>query len=280
MAKITEGSPEWFEVRRRITADYIRASDAIGVAASSIRRILHDWQTMDDELKSALFHSAVIHFARPFSYKRDYGGDGLKHRAGFDQELHGHLIDLRHSLVAHHDNDVLRAWVGHQNFDLAHNGIQYTVMVSTCAAVKALHTIQEKSVAERYLSHIMACEAFFQEAARRELSAIHEMALRFPAAVDAGTGEVQPIPIEQQVTTTQVPSMVNFGPSGIPEPQFPLPRFPLPQGSYQYRTAAMTFFRTGKIEIETPSGTALIEISDRPTADAAPSTDDADPSPS
>jgi hypothetical protein len=275
MAKTAEGSPEWFRVRQRATADYIRASDAIGVAASSIKRILHDWQTMDDELKSALFHSAVIHFARPFSYRRDYGGNDLKHRAGFDQELHGHLIDLRNSLVAHHENDVLRAWVGHQNYDLTHNGIRYTALIATGAVVKALHTIREKSVAERYSSHITACMLFFREAAGRELSAIHEMALRFPAAADAGSGvvQVQPVPIERQVMTTQVPSMVNFGSSRIPEPQFPLPL-----DSYQYRTAAMEFYRT-KIEIETPSGTALIELSDRPTTDASPSTDDTDASP-
>jgi hypothetical protein len=273
MAKVTEGSPEWFGVRRRITANHIRALDAIEVAASLIKRILHEWQTMDDELKSALFHSAVIHFARPFSYKRDYGGDGLKHHAGFDQELHGHLIGLRHSLVAHHDNDVLRAWVGHQKLDLTLNGTQYTAMIATCAAVKALHTIQNKSVAERYSSHITACVAFFREVAERELSAIHEMALRFPAAVDAGSGAVQPIPIKQQVTTTQVPSMINLGASRIPEPQFPLPQFLLPQDSYLYRTAAMTHFRTGKIEIETPSGKALLELSDHPLPDSSTSTD-------
>jgi hypothetical protein len=31
-------------------------------------------RTLDDELKSALFHSAIVHFARPFYKQRHYGG--------------------------------------------------------------------------------------------------------------------------------------------------------------------------------------------------------------
>ena len=205
MAKITEGSLEWFRVRRRVAADYIRALDAIEAAGASIKRILNEWQTLDDELKSALLHSAVIHYTRPFTYKPDYGGKRLKHHAGFDKELHGHLIDLRNSLVAHHDNDVLRAWVGHQYYDLTLSGTQYTAMIATCAVVKALHTIHDRSVAERYASHITACVTFFRRIAEDELSAIHEMALRLPeTANEANTrsGTVEPVPIKQQVTTT------------------------------------------------------------------------------
>jgi hypothetical protein len=271
MPQVTAGSPKWFGARRRVAANYIRAVDALEAAGSSIRRILHEWLAMDDELKSALFYSAVIHFARPFSYKRDYGGDGLKRHAGFDQELHNHLIDLRHSLVAHHDNDVLRAWVGHQHYNLTLSGAQYTGMIATCAVVKVLHTVQAKSVAERYASHIAACVTFFRRIAEDELSAIHEMALRFPGAaeVNAGSGAVEPVPIKQQVTTTRVPSMINLGSSRIPEPQFPLPQFPMPQDSYLYRTVAMTHFRTGKIEIDTPSGKVLLELSDRPLPDGS-----------
>jgi len=270
MAKIAEGSPEWFKVRRCAIADYIRASDAIGVAASSIHRILDDWETMDDEIKRALFHSAVIHFARPFSDRRDYGGSKLKRRAGFDRELHDHLIDLRHDLVAHHNNDVLRSWVGHLKFELPHNGTQYTAIVATGAVVKALHTIKDKSVAERYASHITTCMLFFQETAGRELAAIHEMKLRFPAAVDdARLGAFQPVPIEQQVTMTPLPGMLQYGSSQIPEP-----RFPLPQDSYNYRTTVMEFART-RVEIETPLGPILIEISDPPTPDRSAGPDDA-----
>jgi hypothetical protein len=230
---------------------------------------------LDDVLKSALLHSAVIHYTRPFNSKRDYGGNKLKQHAGFDRELHDHLFDLRNSLVAHHDNDVLRAWVGHQYYDLTLSAAHYTGMIATCAVAKALHTIQDRSVAERYASHITACVTFFQRKAEDAVAAIHKMALRFPEAAEAntGSGAGEPVPVKQQVTTTQVPSMIYLGSSRIPEPQFPMPQFPMPQGSYLYRTVAATHFRSGKIEIDTPAGKVLLELSDCPTPDGSPSTD-------
>jgi hypothetical protein len=108
------------------------------------------------------------------------------------------------------------------------------------------------------------------------------MALRFPEATKANTGSGvgEPVPIREQVTTTQVPSMINFGSSRIPEPQFPMPQSPMPQDSYLYRTVGVTYVRTGKIEIDTPTGKVLLELSDSPTPDGSLSTDDADPSPS
>ena len=125
MAKLADGSREWFRVRQRQVADYVRALDALEIAVASTTRMIGQWEVLDDELKSALFHSALIHYARPFTDRREYGGKELRRQAGFDEELHGHLIDLRHWLVAHHDNDVLRALVGDQNVDLTHDGARF-----------------------------------------------------------------------------------------------------------------------------------------------------------
>src|SRR5689334_8109063 len=57
MSQIVEGSPEWFRRRRRVAADYVRALDSIEQAAAAIERLVRDWDTLDDQLKSSLLHS-------------------------------------------------------------------------------------------------------------------------------------------------------------------------------------------------------------------------------
>ena len=77
MPKLTEGSPAWFRRCRRQANDDLRAQDCIAQADRMIDLMLRDWDTLDSDLKAALHSGAVIHYARPFSYKPDYGGKAL-----------------------------------------------------------------------------------------------------------------------------------------------------------------------------------------------------------
>jgi hypothetical protein len=175
--KIISGDPEWFRTRRLAAANCLRALDNVSQAAIAIDRILADWKKLDTELKSALLYSSVIHYARPFCYRKDYGGKKLRSRPGFDSELHEHLVNLRNELIAHQDNETLRAIVGHGYCDLALSGTTTTALISTQCVVKALHRINNVDVAKRYASHFASCIAGFQEMMNEHLEAIHDMAL-------------------------------------------------------------------------------------------------------
>jgi len=261
MSQIVEGSPEWFRRRRRVAADYVRALDSIEQAAAGIERLVRDWDTLDDQLKSSLLHSVVMHYARPFSFKRDYGGKRLHHDPSFDVELHAHLLSLRHNLIAHHRNETLRAQVGHGYAELNLSGTITSALFSTHCVVKALHSIENKSVAERYALHMTVCVESLKQIAAEHLEAIHKVALTVPdnASADMDTSASTEMPIEQSVFRARIPTVLEMGAARIPNPTFPLP-----PNAYKYRLSQITHFRQGTYEIQTPLGKAVITLSELP----------------
>jgi hypothetical protein len=235
--------------------------DSIEQGAAAIERMLRDWKTLDDQLRSALLHSAVIHYARPFSFKPDYCGNRLHNHRRFDSDLHTHLLELRHNLIAHHRNETLRAQVGHGYSELNLSGTKTTVLISTHCVVKALHCIENRTVAEGLSRHLAACVECLKQIAADHLAAIHDMALEVPenASADADTSASSGIPIEQSVFCTRIPTVLEMGAARIPDPVFPLP-----PDAYKYRLAAITHFRKGTYKIATPLGEATIELNDLP----------------
>jgi hypothetical protein len=262
MAKIVEGSPEWFRRRRRVAADYVRALDSIEEAAAAIDRLLRDWDILDDQLKSSLLHSAVMHYARPFSDKHDYGGKALHRHPSFDVGLHVHLLKLRNNLIAHHKNETLRAQVGHGYAELNLSGTLTSALISTHCVVKALHSIENRTVAERYAQHLTVCVECLKQIATKHLEAIHNVALTVPnnAMAETDTLATSEVPIEQSVFGARIPAVLEMGAARIPNPTFPLR-----QDAYKYRLYASTHFRQGTYEIETPLGKAVITLSDLPS---------------
>jgi hypothetical protein len=228
---------------------------------------LQDWDHLDDELKSALLYSAIIHYARPFCFKKNYGGKKLRNSVGFDAELHEHLVNLRNELIAHQDNETLKAIVGHGYCDLALSGTTTTALISTQCAVKALHRINNKDVARRYTSHLESCISSLQEIMNNHLEEIHDMALKYSENADADTQTLASdrLPIEEAILRAPVPTALEARAARILHPPFPLPT-----DAYQYRVASVTHFRTGKHEIQTPLGTAIIELSDQPFPEPLP----------
>jgi len=65
----------------------------------------------DHMLVSSFFHMGVIRYAKPFtptifnSRRMVYGYKKLKGSAGFSEDLHKHILDVRSTLVAHDDLD-------------------------------------------------------------------------------------------------------------------------------------------------------------------------------
>jgi hypothetical protein len=261
MKQSAEGWPTWFRTRRRAAADYVRALDSIEQAAAAIERILRDWSILDDQLKSSLLHSAVIDYARPFSFKPNYGGRRLHRHPLFDLELHGHLLELRNKLIAHHVNETLRAQVGHGYAELSVSGSRTTVLIATHCVVKALHSIENRTVAERYARHLAVCVDCLRQIAGERLEAIHNTALQLPgeAAADMDRSASSNLTVEQAVFRTRIPSVLEIGAERIPNPVFALP-----PDAYKYRIAAITHFRIGTYEIETPEGQVVIKLSDLP----------------
>lgn len=82
----------------------IKAYQNLRGSASGFERLFKLVDSEDHILLSALFHMAVIKYAKPFVHKPiAYPIKHLKRRPGFSTEVHDHLIKVRHTLIAHDD---------------------------------------------------------------------------------------------------------------------------------------------------------------------------------
>jgi len=100
---LKEGTAEWFKARKRELLAHIRALDDFSnVHGLATRLVENVGEEIDDteQLRGALFMSAVVTYARPFlKTKNKYGETSgaypirrLKDDGRFDAKLHEHLM--------------------------------------------------------------------------------------------------------------------------------------------------------------------------------------------
>jgi hypothetical protein len=160
MGKIAEGTPEWFKDQKRIMVSHARALDCITSARRSVASLIANWENPDPEVRAALHSAAVISYARPFSRNRDdfgkwpsYPVQRLERTRAFDPSLHGHLVDLRNKIIAHHDSEYLSAKLLISSVELS-IGAQVPIAVSV--HVQSLYSIEDREIAYRYAAHFDA----------------------------------------------------------------------------------------------------------------------------
>jgi hypothetical protein len=132
--------------------------------------------------------------------------------------------------------------------------------------VKALHSIENRAVAQRYAKHLAVCVECLKQIAAERLETIHQVALTVPnnATADTDTSTLGELTIEQSVFRAQIPTVLETGTERIPNPIFPLP-----SNAYEYRVSELTYFRQGTYEIETPLGKVVITLRDLPFIEGA-----------
>lgn len=100
------GSKEWFDIQKKHVLREVRAADSFAVALTNVRRLLEGWTSWDAVVSSALHSRAVISYVEPSIHEPwSYQTKELKDIRGFDRELHEHLLQLRHKLIAHSDEE-------------------------------------------------------------------------------------------------------------------------------------------------------------------------------
>ena len=110
---------------------------------------------------SALFHYAIIKYARPFketdtSWGRvRYKTKELRSEHGFDEKIHNHLIDLRDQLIAH---DSMK-WIEPKLLDLAitPEGTNFRIPITIVASNKCLAYPSDKETVIKIREHVTAC---------------------------------------------------------------------------------------------------------------------------
>lgn len=117
-ARETQGTVDWFKAHKRELLGHVRAlDDFTNVHALATRLVENVGEEIDstEQLKGALFMSAVVTYARPFLRTKNKYGEAsgaypirhLKDDGRFDVKLHEHLLHVRNKLIAHDDGEQL-----------------------------------------------------------------------------------------------------------------------------------------------------------------------------
>jgi hypothetical protein len=217
----TKGSAEWFTKARNRCFDHLRALLSVRMAHELATALVRDWATSQLTTKTALHAACVIAYARPFTIARTkntkviYPVKNLKKTAGFDDELHSHIMNLRDRLIAHSDYGIFPSTcyvqeVGDEKIPLA---LGFNV--------KAMVGIENVALAGRYQRHLRVCMEGIENALNMECSELAAQSRLYPEAFSQG----QNIPAVRQTfqvspTEANIPAPIGVA-GNVEEPSFP-----------------------------------------------------------
>jgi hypothetical protein len=215
-----EGTAEWFEDARHLCIDHLRALLSMRLAHECIQVSLSQWNSVPSIVSAALHSNCVIAYARPFTSamtkrgKIHYPSKEHKAVAGFDGELHRHIMDLRDRIVAHSDYAIFPSTMFLQAMG------DEKLPISLGLNVKGLVGIESRGLAERYEKHLSCCTNAVETALNKACTHLAEQARLYPAAFDK-THNI-PTTVQQIAATKQPTALIPAGPAaGVENPPFP-----------------------------------------------------------
>jgi hypothetical protein len=232
MTKLADkGSVEWFERSRRRCVDHLRALLSIRMAHDSIIALLQGWRSQSPENNCALHSSCVIAYARPFTDaatkngKIKYPTKGLMAAAGFDKELHIHILDLRHRLIAHSDYGLFPSSMYFQT--IGDERLPFTLGLN----VKGMFGIESHDLASRYEKHLSICATALEQMLNLECNELASESQIHPAEFH----KTHNIP-ETKLDFTLGPELQDLPPPTGPAAGVDSPVFPEGLSGYRYIT--------------------------------------------
>jgi hypothetical protein len=257
--RLSEGSEEWADNITENARQHLLTHHDVLAAHLFIKKLVDDWDTLDDVLRAALFQSAVTVYARPFIHSRSirhftFSISGLKNDPGFDKALHDHICELRLTLIAHHDTSMVKAQISHMTVTLTNQQEEgkQTVTIQTEGKVKALHAIAKKESAEQYLRHMAASVGYLYNATQDALGRLHRVRLMYP---DLGIAKMKSLSLELERLGNDKFRLPSANPKPIDEPTFIMP-----DDSYIWLEYTQTFYLVGPVH--SASGEQIVEVFD------------------
>jgi hypothetical protein len=256
----TEGSEEWASVIIEDTIKHLLARHDVIAAHLFTKKLVDEWDTLDEVLRASLFQSAVTVYARPFVDNRSSTGrnrrfsiSGLKNAPGFHRDLHDHVVDLRRTLIAHHDMSVVKAQLSHMTVtnDEDQKQGKPPLTVQTEGKVKALHAIARKEIAEQYLKHMASSAAYLYSTTHAALAKLHRLRMLYP---NLGIEKMKSLSLEFERLSNDTFRLPFANPKPIDEPAFNFP-----SNSYIWLEYTQTFYEVGPLSA---NGEPMIEVLD------------------
>jgi hypothetical protein len=231
MKEAEKGSSAWFVQARQICIDHLRALLSVRMAHEYIVAILGSWGTVDITIEAALHSACVIAYSRAFTAaatkcgKLTYSTKSVKAAPGFDGELHKHILDLRHRLVAHSDYDMFPSTMYLQTVGDERLPLKLGIKA------KGIVGIRTRDLATRYEKHLSACVAGIERALNRDCSRLVSQSRLHPTAFQQ----------THNVPETMEEFVVGTIRTDLPDPTGPTshvtdPAFPKGLSDYSYIT--------------------------------------------
>ena len=138
----------------------VKAYQNVRAALMSFERLCTLAGSDDHILVSSFFHTGVIRYAKPFtstiskSKKILYGYKKLKSQAGFSEDLHKHILNVRDTLIAHDDLDQIEPRVLSHGISMAPSNLN--IPVTLAIANKCISHPADLLGAQKLKSHIAA----------------------------------------------------------------------------------------------------------------------------
>src|SRR5262245_18352342 len=183
---------EWFKQDRLHLIELAKAIDSFAAAHRSFQKLIDLGPDGDSDLRAALHTSGVICYARPFvNNKRADGTRGafqknlVKTHAGYVEEIHKELIDLRQKLVAHSDRDYVDGRLFRKLLALDIEQEQTEFLVGATVVTQTVHTLQDMALAREFMLHIEAVEQAAHAEATMRLEHFVRTGQRFPKQMEA-----------------------------------------------------------------------------------------------
>lgn len=228
--KAEYGTRDWFVAARLDLLETTRALQSLNMAAGTADALASRWDELDATLRFALLTSTIISYGRPFTDRRTDRGvrryklKRIANEPGFDVTLHRHILQLRHKLVAHSDEDFSDARIHAQAALISKdNGEPFKVIAEVGARSTALWLLKDRDVAERWRVHIVAATNAAVKDARGLLEAYFAAARAHPSAcplLDIDGTEEKLLQFRKQISHGETLS--------VPLPEMPLSHLKVP----------------------------------------------------
>jgi hypothetical protein len=167
----------------------IKALHSVRTAYLAFERLCSLADSSDHLLITSMFHLGVVKYAKPFTKSRSKTGvvcypiKFLKRVAGFSNEVHKHLLVLRHKLVVHDDFEDIEARVLILNISV--RPTKFGIPVRIIVANKSIAYPKDTHGASLLRDHAKATLSGIQVKLFNDLGKLRQVALDHPDQADA-----------------------------------------------------------------------------------------------
>lgn len=160
----------------------IKAYQNIVGSLNAFERLIALLPSKDHILLSSIFCFAVVKYAKPFIATKTpfgrtkYSTESLVNTSGFNVDIHNHLLELRHTLIAHDDLESIEPRI--LQFCIRPTDSKFTIPISIALSNKCLAYPIDVASINKLRAHVASCAQGVIDKIYIDLAKIRDAALK------------------------------------------------------------------------------------------------------